>query len=445
MHIEEVKQFGQAPGSLVYHCSATIGKYVYVFLGIRPSGKNHMEVHIYNMETGRWIQVKATGKPPSPRCLSCCCAVGNKIYIFGGYQVQKSCPHIVFNGIYVFDTVEMKWEHLECKGLSPDPRAASCMVYYNNYLWIFGGSQGKQLYFGDLYKFNIEKKEWSLQETFGSKDKPHRLCCHTGVLVGNRMYIFGGLTADENYKNQRTTNEMYSIDLDIFTWRKEVQSGSIPSPRCCHACVAVRNLIFVAAGGDLLSRSKYDNHVYVCNTSQGNTWTKLTSYFGNYMPKMIGTTAAYDAQHHRMFFFGGKNQDNEIQGGVYELCLNKNEEIMKELKQQEIEEKELKILFNKLKKPSKDDALLQERDRLEIRSKHERIRSNSIDSIMKIKDIGLLTNANLEEMSKEELPIPDMIQFENTETIVGQGMKDAAPVSPEYSDSTMKRNEASLF
>lgn len=56
--------------------------------------KNHTDVHLYNMETGKWSQVKVTGKSPSARCLSCCCAVGNKIYVFGGYQVQKNSPHI---------------------------------------------------------------------------------------------------------------------------------------------------------------------------------------------------------------------------------------------------------------------------------------------------------------------------------------------------------------
>lgn len=376
--------------------------------------------------------------------------------MFGGYQVHTDGPHTVFNGMYVFDTEAERWDHLECTGVSPDPRAACCMVYYNDFLWIFGGSQGKQIFFGDLFRFDIKKREWSCQETFGARDKPERLCCHSGVLVHNRLYLFGGLTAGNSYKDQHVINEMYSVDLDMFTWRKEIQSGSTPHARCCHVSYAIHDLIFVAGGGDLLSRTKYDQHVYVCNTAQGNKWTKLTSYFGNYMPKAVGMVCGYDSEHHRLFFFGGKNQENEMLSGVYELPLNKNADIMNELKHQELEEKKFSKLVKELqiKKQAKDDTMLQERDKLENRSYHVRTRSKSIPTIS-------LRNVRIHEkqaQAKEESPmdplqctstttsqsplvIPDMIRFDSTGTPTkfqpapgGQATLSSAPVSPDLLD-----------
>lgn len=401
------------------------------------------------MTKEKWEMIRSVGKSPSPRCLSSCCAVGNKIYVFGGYQVHTDGPHTVFNGMYIFDTDEQKWEHLECSGLSPDPRAATCMVHYKDHLWIFGGSQGKQIFFGDLFKFDLKKNEWTSQETFGSRDKPQRLCCHSGVLVSNRLYIFGGLTADEDYKSQRVSNDLYSIDLDMFTWRKELQSGSIPHARCCHSSIAIQNLIFVAGGGDLLSRSKYDNHVYMCNTAQGNKWTRLTSYFGNYMPKAVGLISAYDEVHHKILFFGGKGQDGEMLSGLYELPLNKNTEIMYEIRNQELQEKKFQKLFkdiSKNKKQAKDDAMLQERDKLEIRSKHLRTRSNSIHPIIKIRNLKIDTSAESEDLLRgtssespaQQAAIPDMIRFDSVGTPKkafdkAQALNDVAPVSPEYS------------
>lgn len=503
MHLTEVKQLGEYPGPLVYHCSASIGHLVYVLLGMKPNGKNHTDVHIYNIETGRWTRVKSTGKVPSPRCLSTCCAVGHQIYVFGGYQVHTDGPHTVFNGMYVYDTLEQQWHHLECSGESPDPRAASCMVHYRNQLWIFGGSQGKQVFFGDLFRFDIDRRQWSMQETFGARDRPARLCCHTGVLVQNRLYVFGGLTASESYKDQHVIGELYSVDLDMFTWRHEIQTGYVPHARCCHVSFAVHHMIFVASGGDLLSRSRYDQHVYVCNTAQSNKWTKLTSYFGNYMPKAVGMICGYDTEHHRLVFFGGKNQDNEMLSGVFELPLGKNSELMKELKNQEIEEREMKELVQELVSSSsssttatnerstsstlsvsKDDMILQERTREEYRTVHRRTRSRSIppEYLPNVRvharksSVHTTTPILLDEVEQNESPttgfvttaanakIPDMIRFNSVETPPtesntqrqkrteqmfttpgGQPTIGSAPVSPELLDlkQAEKKTESS--
>ena len=93
MHVQELKQVGTAPGPLVYHCATTVDNKLYIFLGMKPLGKNHNDVHIFDMETLRWKCVKSTGKPPSPRCLSTCVTVGKKVYVFGGYQVHSDGPH----------------------------------------------------------------------------------------------------------------------------------------------------------------------------------------------------------------------------------------------------------------------------------------------------------------------------------------------------------------
>jgi N-acetylneuraminic acid mutarotase len=325
MHIEEKRQSGDIPGAVVYHCSEVVENKMYILLGMKERGRNHTQVHIYDMITGRWEEVISKGKPPSPRCLACSCVVGTKIYVFGGYQVHTNSPHTVFNGMFVFDTETLEWDHLEASGLSPDPRAASSMIEYENQLYIFGGSQGKQVFFGDLYSFDLDTHAWNAVETYGDV-RPQRLCCHTGKRIGDVMYVFGGLTSNEVYEKQKPSNSLWALNLASRRWKKVNMKGSIPGARCCHSMIAMEPSLVVAGGGDLMSKMDYDNNVYIFNT-RSEKWSKLTGFFGNTMPKCVGLSISYSAKDREFVLFGGKNANGELLDGLYSMPVENDKNV----------------------------------------------------------------------------------------------------------------------
>lgn len=68
-------------------------------------------------------------------------------------------------------------------------RAAHSCDKCGNYLYIFGGWNGKQA-LNDLYLLDIEKLEWSDPETEG----PRPACRnnHTTAVVGDQIFFHGG-------------------------------------------------------------------------------------------------------------------------------------------------------------------------------------------------------------------------------------------------------------
>ncbi|KAL0483217.1 GalOx Ketch [Acrasis kona] len=325
MRIDERKQGGEQPGPIVYHCCETVDNKMYILLGMNERGKNSTQVRVFDMITGKWKHIYPMGKPPSPRCLACSCTVGTKIYIFGGYQVHSNSPHTVFNGMFVFDTETQQWDHLEASGLSPDPRAAASMIEFEGKLYIFGGSQGKQVFFGDLYSFSLETRQWTAVETFGEL-RPQRLCCHTSRRMGNDMYVFGGLTSNEQYENQKPNNTLWALNLNTKRWREVQSKGSLPAPRCNHAMIAMEPSLIVAGGGDLMTKSDYDHHVYLFNT-ETEKWIKLTGFFGNNLPKCVGLSVAYNPKDRELLLFGGKNSTGELLDGLFSMPIHNDKNI----------------------------------------------------------------------------------------------------------------------
>jgi len=322
-------------------------------LGQRPSHATKLNaIHIFDMIKKEWTIVENPGGVgPTPRCLSAYCVVGYKIYVFGGYQPSDTAAHAVFNGMYIFDTETLTWTHLETNGICPDPRAGCGMWYYKEKLYLFGGSQGKQVYFGDVYSYCIETNEWRIVETKGKRgngdfsnavdnsngnensgSRPLRMCCFSCNVFENMVYIFGGLTANEEYENQSTSNVMYILDMETLKWnRPSYASGNsvVPPPRCSHTCQTLWPVLILAGGGNTVTKSDFDQHVYMYHLVE-NKWYRLTDYFfGSHFPKLIGLSSAYCIQTKEIFFIGGKDPEDNLKYCMY--CIDcQAEKLIKE-------------------------------------------------------------------------------------------------------------------
>jgi N-acetylneuraminic acid mutarotase len=89
--------------------------------------------------------------------------------------------------------------------------AGASMVLHGEKLIVYGGSQGRHVFFGDLFEFDIATQQWKKIETTGAF--PKRRCCHTASMVGDKMLVFGGITADFQNQNQQVTNDLLSFNF----------------------------------------------------------------------------------------------------------------------------------------------------------------------------------------------------------------------------------------
>jgi len=68
--------------------------------------------------------------------------------------------------------------------------------------------------------------------------------CHTAQVFENKMYVFGGLNAEN-----KATNELWSLDLNDFKWTKCLQKGDVPSAHCENASALIGNKMCIFGNG----------------------------------------------------------------------------------------------------------------------------------------------------------------------------------------------------
>ena len=112
---------------------------------------------------------------------------------------------------------------------------------------MFGGMLEYGKYSGDLYELHASRWEWKKL-----RPKPPRggsLPCarigHSLTLIGNKMYLFGGLandSEDAKFNIPRYLNDLYVLDIKAaqgtMIWETPSMKGSIPTPRESHSALA---------------------------------------------------------------------------------------------------------------------------------------------------------------------------------------------------------------
>jgi hypothetical protein len=98
----------------------------------------------------------------------------------------------------------------------PRPRTNHTSLYYKNGMYVFGGSDEGNNKLNDLWKFDLKKRRWIIINHIDDEcddGQPTKRSGHAANLIGNKMYIFGGLEGIT-----QETNDFYSFDLDTETW-----------------------------------------------------------------------------------------------------------------------------------------------------------------------------------------------------------------------------------
>ena len=240
------------------------------------------------------------------------------------------------------------------------------MWHYKGNIYLYGGCQGKQVYFSGLYAYNIASNQWMVVETKGNVDMrkyvtivdktnqnethnqvPNRLCCFTCNVVQNLVYIFGGLTADEENERQSATNALYVLDMDSMEWSRPLLSKDntvVPSARASHCTTLAKDSAIILAGGsNILRNNDFDSHIYMYQILE-RKWYRITDlFFGSHLPKLVGMSAVYCEETGEVFFLGGKDSDDTLKFHFYSV----NVKSIKELKTYDVSPEEIKMVHRK--------------------------------------------------------------------------------------------------
>lgn len=171
----------------------------------------------------------------------------SRLYLFGG-QLEND----VFNDLYYFELTSFKlpkagWEIAEpANNFKPPPLTNHSMSIFKHKIYIFGGVYNHEKVSRDLWCYDTLKNKWLQVPTTG--DVPLPVNEHSAVLVGEKLYIYGG-----NDFSGTIYDTLHCLDLRSFEWKLlgKQFSASGPGPRCGHSMSFIPKLHkLVVMGGD---------------------------------------------------------------------------------------------------------------------------------------------------------------------------------------------------
>ncbi|KAM3918373.1 kelch domain-containing protein 4 isoform 2-T2 [Leptodactylus fuscus] len=205
--------------------------------------------------------VETSCPPPSPRLNASLTAHPEKdeLILFGGeyFNGQKT---FLYNELYIYNAKKNSWSKVDVP--NPPPRRcahqAVAVPQAGGQLWIFGGEfaspDGEQFYhYKDLWVLHLSTKTWEQIKATGG---PSGRSGHRMVYTKRQLIVFGGF--HESTRDYIYYNDVYSFNLDSFTWAKILPSNTGPSPRSGCQLTTTQDGSIVVYGGYSKQRVKKD-------------------------------------------------------------------------------------------------------------------------------------------------------------------------------------------
>merc|ERR1711899_628725 len=190
----------------------------------------------------KWKKVaNATGPSPRPRHGHRAVAIKDLMVVFGGGNEG------IVDELHVYNTATNQWFVPPVKGDIPPGCAAYGFVVDGTRILIFGGMVEYGKYSNELYELQASRWEWKRLKPKPPKSglPPCPRLGHSFTLIGNKVYLFGGLANDsEDPKNNvpRYLNDLYTLELrpnsNMLQWDIPSCYGTCPPPRESHSAVS---------------------------------------------------------------------------------------------------------------------------------------------------------------------------------------------------------------
>ncbi|KIX03748.1 uncharacterized protein Z518_07301 [Rhinocladiella mackenziei CBS 650.93] len=165
------------------------------------------DLFVYLIDKGEWHQV-VSGNSPLPRSGHAACRGGNTggIYISGGeFSSPKQNQFYHYHDFWHLDTVTREWTKLEPRGKSKSPPARSGhrMVYFKNYIVLFGGFQDtsqQTKYLNDTWIYDCKENIWHEMKVPPASQKPDPRSSFSLLPHESGAVLYGG------YSRVKTTS-----------------------------------------------------------------------------------------------------------------------------------------------------------------------------------------------------------------------------------------------
>jgi hypothetical protein len=199
----------------------------------------------YDIPTETWTLEKMYGETPSPRSGYASCAIGDRIYMFGGEGESQ-----MLHDFFVFDTTSNEWTDITGTNMPP-ARKDACMACHFPTFALFGGTTANG-YNGDLYYIDLAHNVVELLSDSQDSNSPglraHSECWAEPLDNGDIDFLvaIGETVGEVSYST------LYTYSLLRRNWRN---SGETESRSQAAAIKANDRLLF--AGGERFGFDPY--------------------------------------------------------------------------------------------------------------------------------------------------------------------------------------------
>ncbi|CAK0737604.1 hypothetical protein CVIRNUC_000940 [Coccomyxa viridis] len=249
---------GPPPGARWGHASAAVGDRLYMFGG--DGATMYSNGFVYDSVQNRWCAIPMPASRSEealpPMSGHAACAVGAKIYLFGGRQGSQVRKYL--RRLYIYDTELKTWKCPKKAASDPPGLLHATMTEVGRHgIFLFGG-QSKRVT-NAVHKCDPSTVTWSIVDTAG--DAPCARMGHTAVWdFADSLVVFGGLS------ESAVLSDVYVLSLSSGFWTRKQCMGQAPSMRYGHSAVMIAcNLMLVFGGCN--GQGAYYNDCHILNTS----------------------------------------------------------------------------------------------------------------------------------------------------------------------------------
>ncbi|XP_063235836.1 host cell factor 1 [Bacillus rossius redtenbacheri] len=214
------------------------------------------ELHVYNTATNQWFVPAMKGDIP-PGCAAYGFVVdGTRILVFGGMVEYGKYS----NELYELQASRWEWKRLKPRppknGPPPCPRLGHSFTLIGNRVYLFGGLANESedpknnipRYLNDLYMLELRGNNstvWELPDSFGPPPPPRE--SHTGVAYTDKITGQSRLVIYGGMSGCRL-GDLWFLECDTVTWSKPIVSGLAPLPRSLHSATLIGHRMFIFGG-----------------------------------------------------------------------------------------------------------------------------------------------------------------------------------------------------
>ena len=215
------------PVAVAWAGGAVAGGKLYVAGGYQSSGADVANLSAYDPAAGVWSSLPPL--PIGPRYQGSTVAVGQKIYVLGGWQTSTRLPS---STVAIYDTVTGVWS----AGASmPALSGCSSADAIGTVIYLYSVCNGYSGYPNNFFSYDTVANSWAVLT-----GPPHLHAYGGAAAINGRFYLADGNDA----------NGVNTANLDIYTPGTGWTSGpSAPSVRAAMAAVAVGSSLYLLGGG----------------------------------------------------------------------------------------------------------------------------------------------------------------------------------------------------